>query len=383
MPSFEQLEMYFSSIDAAAPATSAQATWIAGAAEARELAAELSKNLAELKHYWSGPAANEYYAAMNAIIEFANGLADDMANMSAGLSSMASMAASIQPQALSIIAAARPHAYSRAAAIAPLTGLLQQLGGTYESDKGQYWHEPTQPPQRLPKASDDQDSTPSQVEVPDDVRPSPILGAIDDIGKYIGLAGQAWDAYQAFNEDRFPSGVTGSFPGGSFPGWDGGIGDGPSLPGGGGPGGIGGGDGPGGTGPGGWPNDPDYQPLPEPSQDLTDSPVHLAGAGPTNFSAGSPAVSLAVNNGGGMGSPGGGPMPMGMGMGAAGMASGSSKPSSTPSRPAGGSGGMFGPPMAGGRRNESQKDEEGVRTWLTEDELAWDSEPAPGGIVGK
>ena len=369
--SFEQLEAYFSEIDAGSPASSAESTWLQGAAEAQELAAELTRNVAQLKEYWTGPAANEYYAAMQAIIDLANGLASDMSNMATGLSQMAASAASIQPEALSIIAAARPHHWSRAAAIAPLTGLLNQLGGQYLSNKSQYWKDATEPSKQLPQAGGEQDSTPVTGDPGKDVSKSPILGTIDEIGKYIGLADQAWRAYQAFDADSFPSGVVGDFPsgGGDFPvGGGGGDVSGP-------------GDRPGG-GAYPAPDDPDYQPLPEPQQDMTESPVNLAGAGPAGI-PNNPAVSLAVNNGAAMSSPGGagGPMPMGMGMGAMGAAANSAR--SAPSGASGSRGGLFGAPMGGARRAPAKQDSEGVRTWLTEDELAWDSEPAPGGIVGR
>lgn len=364
MPSFEQLEMYFSSINASAPATSAQANWIAGAAEALQLAAELRKNLAELQNFWSGPAATEYTGAMNAIIEFAEGLAKDMTDMSTGLASMASMAASTQPQALAIINAARSNPYSRAAAIAPLTALLQALIAAYQSNKGSHWREPAEPPQKLPKSGGEGDSMPTQVDPPKDVGSAPILGDLADIGQFLQLASSA---YEAFNQDDFPSGVTGEFPVGSIPGYDGGISPGP------------------GTAPGGGPmpspNDPDYQPLPEPDTELTESPVNLAGVTPTGLSPGSPAVSLAVGGTNAMGAPGG-PMPMGMGMGAAGAAGAASRPTASPGRAAGAGGaGLFGAPMGAARRNEEQS-EDGERTWLTEDELAWDADDAPGGIVG-
>ena len=370
MPSFEQLAAYFQTLEPNGPMQSAQATWLAGSAEARELAAELQRNVATLKQYWSGPAATEYYAAMQAIIDFANGLSDDMSRMANGLRTMASMAASIKPTALGIVHAARPHHWTRAAAIAPLTALLNQLGQSYQANKSSQWKEPTPEPEHLPKAGNAEDSTPHQVERPKDNESSPILGIIEDIGKYIGLAGEAWNAYQAFNPDQFPSGVVGEFPVGEIPGGWNGPGD---LPGPGGGSGGGGGD---------YADDPDYQPLPEPSQDLSESPVELAGVSPAGMS-GSPAVSLGAGGATAMGNPGGGPMPMGMGMGAAGAASSGSKPTTAaPSRGSGG--GLFGAPMgAGARRGGSQKDDEGVRTWLTEDELAWDSEPAPSGIVGR
>lgn len=367
MPSFEQLEMYFSSINASGPATSAQANWIAGAAEALQLAAELRKNMTELQNFWSGPAATEYNGAMNAIIEFAEGLAQDMTDMSTGLASMASMAASTQPQALAIINAARSNPYSRAAAIAPLTALLQALGAAYQSNKSAHWREPSEPPQKLPKSGGEGDSMPTQVDPPKDVGPAPILGDLADIGQFLHLASSA---YEAFNQDDFPSGVTGEFPGGSFPGDPGGVGSGP--------GGIG-------TSPGGGPapgaDHPDYQPLPEPDTELTESPVNLAGVSPTGLSAGSPAVSLAVGGGNAMGAPGG-PMPMGMGMGAAGAAGTAARPAAASGARAAGGGGLFGAPMGGAARRNEEQSEDGVRTWLTEDELAWDADDAPGGIVG-
>ncbi|MGH8877593.1 MAG: WXG100 family type VII secretion target [Stackebrandtia sp.] len=360
--SFEQLEAYFSEIDSASPANSAQSNWTAGAAEARQLAAELRKNLDELLHYWSGPAATEYTKAMNAIIEYAEGLSDDMTEMGAGLSAMAGSAASIQPQAISIINSSRSNHYTRAAAIAPLNALLNQLGSSYQSNRSAHWREPKEPPQQLPKAGGEADSNPQQVEVPGDVRPSPILGDIADIGQYLNLASSA---YEAFDAEEFPSGVTGEFPVGDIPSYDG-------------PGG--------GTAPGGGPmpspDDPDYQPLPEPEPELTESPVHLAGAGPTGLSAGTPAVSLGATGGASMGAPGG-PMPMGMGMGAAGAASGSARPSAAPSKSGAGGAGLFGPAMGAGRRGEAQPDDEGVRTWLTEDELTFDADAAPSGVVGR
>ncbi|ADD40111.1 WXG100 family type VII secretion target [Stackebrandtia nassauensis] len=367
MPSFEQLEMYFSQIDAASPAASAQANWIAGAAEARQLAAELRKNVDELLQYWSGPAATEYNGAMNAIIEFADGLADDMTDMSTGLASMASTAASIQPQGLAIINAARSNPYSRAAAIAPLTALLTALGQAYQSNKGQYWREPKEAPQKLPKPGGEGDSTPTQTDVPPDVRPAPILGDLEDIGQFLQLASST---YEAFKEDDFPSGVTGEFP----------VNPGPGYPGGG--GGDGGGSYPGpGGGPLPGPDHPDYQPLPEPDTELTESPVSLAGATPTGLAGGTPAVSLGAGGGSAMGAPGGA-MPMAMGMGAAGAAGSAARPAASARGAGGAGGGLFAPPMGAARRNDSDEAPEGVRTWLTEDELAWDAEPAPTGVVG-
>jgi uncharacterized protein YukE len=371
--SFEQLRMYFSQIDAASPSTSAQANWLAGAAEAQELAAELTQNVAVLKEFWSGPAATEFYTAMDAIVEFATSLATDMLNMSNGLTSMAMMAATIQPQALSIIAAAQSNPYSRAAAIAPLNALLNQLGGSYLTDRGQYWKEPTQPPERLPKSGNDGTVTPTKPDKPQDVPSSPILGTIRDIAQAAGLI---QSAYEAFKPDDFPSGVTGDIPpgstvpGGTIPGWDGGDGGSGSDPG-------------SGTGPIS-PDDPDYQPLPEPTDDLTESPVELAGATPVMTGGPPPAVSLAVGGGAQMGSPGGAmPMMGGMGMGMAGAAA-NSAPKAAPARSTGGGGaGMMGAPMGAARRGGDDGEEEGVRTWLTEDELTWDTEPAPSGIVGK
>jgi uncharacterized protein YukE len=360
--SFEQLEAYFSELEPTGPASSAQSTWTAGAAEARQLGEELRQQVATLKEHWSGPAATEYYTAMQAIVDFALGLSDDMANMATGLASMASNAAAIQPQALSIIAAAQPHPWTRAAAIAPLTGLLNQLGGGYLSDSGTYWHEPTKEPQRLPKAGDDADTPDPQADRPDDVHSSPIFG---DIGKLAQYAQLASTAYQAFSPEKFPDGSGGDLPVGQLPG-DISTEPGPNLP-------VG-------TTPGmPSPNDPDYKPLPDKKPEMSESPVQLAGATPMT-AAGTPPVSLAVSGGSTMSSPGG-TMPMAaMGMGGMGSAGGAIK--TPPSRPggAGGGPGLFG--TGGGQRGGRGKDEEGVRTWLTEDELAWDADEAPDGVVG-
>lgn len=357
--SFEQLSMYFHEINPGPSATSAQANWMAGASEAQQLADELMKNVAELQTFWSGPAATEFYKAMNAIAEFARGLATDMTNMASGLSSMSTMAAAIKPQALAIIAAAQSNPYSRAAAIAPLNGLLNQLGGSYQTDRSTYWKEPTEPPEKLPKSGNESESNPRPIDDPGSVRPAQALDPLQQLREVLGMAEVAYDA---FNPDDFPSGVTGEVPGGhEIPGWNG-------------------------SGPLPSPDDPDYQPLPEPDVELTDPDAEpetsLASASPS-LATGTPAVSLAAGSSPGMGgSMGAVPMAGGMAMG---MGAGSSPARSAPASkggPTAAGGGMMAPGMMGGARRGEDEEESGHRTWLTEDEMAWDGEAAPSGVVG-
>lgn len=374
MPSFWQLEAYFQGINPAPSANSSQANWLAGAAEARQLADELIKNVEILRQFWTGPASDSYYRAMQAIIDFANSLSTDMTNMANGLSQMSMMASTIKPQALAIINAARSNPYSRAAAIAPLTALLNQLGGSYTSNRSSYWKEPSQAPEQLPKSGNEEESKPQEGKEAGKVSPVDWLDRLQDLrqivetGRYI---------YDAFNPDDFPSGVIGDIPGG------GGDLPGGGLPGGG-DGGVPGWDG---DGPLPDPDHPDYQPQPDTDPDLTDPnappETSLASAAPAGMVGPPPALSLATGGGPGMGG-GMGAVPMagmGMGMGAAGSAA-KSAPSSSPGRaPMGG--GMMGPGMMGAPRGGQQKDDEsGHRTWLTEDEMAWDGDAAPSGVVG-
>lgn len=380
MPSFWQLEAYFQGVNPGPPANSSQANWLASAAEARQLADELVKNVEILKQFWSGPAANAYYDAMRAIAEFAAALATDMTNMANGLSQMSMMASTIKPQALSIINAARHHSYTRAAAIAPLMGLLSQLSSSYTSNRGNYWKEPSQAPKQLPQAGNEKEAQPQEGREAGKVSPVDLLDGLQDlrkiteIGKYI---------YDAFNPDDFPSGVIGTVPGnGDLPGWP----NLPDLPGpGGGDGGIPGWDG---NGPLPDPDHPDYQPLPEPETELTDPnappETSLASAAPSGMVGPPPALSLATGAGPGMGG-GMGAVPMagmGMGMGAAGSGARSAPSSSPGGRPPGGmmGPGMMGAPMRGGQQ---QDEESGHHTWLTEDEMAWDGDAAPAAVVDR
>jgi len=363
MPSFYQLSAYFHGVQPSPPMTCAQSNWLAGAAEAQQLADELTKNIQILQNFWTGPAADEFYKAMNAIIEFARNLATEMTNMANGLMQMSTQASAIKPQALSIIAAAQSNPYSRAAAIAPLTALLTQLSSCYTSNKSSYWKEPSQAPAQLPKAGNEQESQPQDGGDPGKVNPVDWLDGLKDLREVIELGGYVYDA---FNPDEFPSGVIGDVPGsgglpgggGSIPGWDG-------------------------TGPLPNPDHPDYQPLPVPDPDLSDPDAppetSLASAAPTLGGA-PPPLALAAGTSPAMGSAMGGAMPMGMmGMGAASAAAPKSSPSTTSRPMAGGMmPGMMGAPM---RRGEEQE-ETGHRTWLTEDEMAWDGEPAPSGVVG-
>ncbi|GAA4907023.1 hypothetical protein LX16_3276 [Stackebrandtia albiflava] len=364
--SFGQLSAYFHGINPGPSATSAQSNWLAGAAEAQQLADELMKNVQILQQLWSGPAATQYYKAMNAIAEFAYNLANDMTNMANGLSSMSTQASSIKPQAIALINAARSNPYSRAAAIAPLTAMLNQLGGSYLQNRSTYWKEPSQAPAQLPKAGNETESQPQDVGDPGFIRPAEWLERLQDLREVVEMGEFIYDA---FNPDDFPSGVTGELPpphgvpggpGGGVPGWDG-------------------------TGPLPSPDHPDYQPLPVPDADLTDPDTEpetsLASAAPTVPGA-SPALSLATGGGPGMGG-GMGAVPMagmGVGMGAAG-ASARSAPAARPgTTPAGG---MFAPGMMGaGMRRGEEEEDSGHRTWLTEDDMAWDGEPAPSGVVG-
>ncbi len=378
MPSFWQLEAYFQGVNPAPSANSSQANWLSGAAEARQLAEELIRNVDILKQFWSGPAADSYYRAMQAIIDFAMSLSTDMTNMANGLSQMSMMASTIKPQALAIINAARSNPYSRAAAIAPLTALLHQLGGSYTSHRSSYWREPSRAPEQLPKAGNEQEAQPREGKEAGKVSPVDWLDRLQDLreivetGRYI---------YDAFNPDDFPSGVIGDVPG------NGGLPALPGLPGGpdGGNGGVPGWDG---NGPLPDPDHPDYQPLPEPETELTDPnappETSLASAAPAGMVGPPPALSLATGGGPGMGG-GMGAVPMagmGMGMGgAAGAAKAAPASASGGGRPMGG--GMMGPGMMGGMRGGQQKEEEsGHRTWLTEDEMAWDGDAAPSGVVG-
>ena len=369
MPSFWQLEAYFQGINPAPSANSSQANWLASAAEARQLAEELIKNVDILKQFWSGPAADSYFRAMQAIIDFAMSLSTDMTNMANGLSQMSMMASTIKPQALAIINSARHHSWTRAAAIAPLTALLNQLGSSYTSNRSNYWKEPSQAPEQLPQAGNEKEVDPQKGKEAGEIPPVDWLDRLQDLreivetGRYI---------YDAFNPDDFPSGVIGEMP--DFGG----------TPGDGGNGGVPGWDG---EGPLPDPDHPDYQPQPEPAPELSDPnappETSLASAAPAGMAGPPPAMSLATGGGPGMGG-GMGAVPMagmGMGMGAAGSAA-KAAPSSAASgaRPA--MGGMMAPGMMGGMRGQQNEEDSGHRTWLTEDEMAWDGDAAPSGVVG-
>ncbi|CAM3193826.1 WXG100 family type VII secretion target [Stackebrandtia soli] len=364
--SFQQLSVWFNAINAGPAATSAQANWVAGASEAQQLADELTRSMGQLQQFWTGPAATEFYNTMTKIIEYAQKLSIDMTSMGTGLAQMAATAQAIQPGALALIAAASSNPYSRAAAIAPLNAMINQLGGAYLQARSTHWKEPSSDPQRLPKPDNVSVDNPRVLDNPGTVDGTSLLDRINEVLKIIKAAA---NVYRAFKEADFVSNDS-DF---DLPPIDGALPP-PSIsP----PPGLGG---PGGGFPG---NNPDYQPVPLPDPSLiTPGETGLAGA-----PAGAPpAVSLAAGGPTPLSAPGGGgAMPMGMGgmgMGMAGGGGGSGPMSSAKGSPLSGNG-MFPGMMGAGSRGNKDEEDSGTHTWLTEDDMVWNGDAAPGGVVGK
>ena len=70
MYGFEQASSIWMSVQPSGPAASAQSNWMAAAAEARQLADELLKNVQTLLSYWKGPAATEFSKSMQTLAGF-------------------------------------------------------------------------------------------------------------------------------------------------------------------------------------------------------------------------------------------------------------------------------------------------------------------------
>ena len=362
MYGFEQASSIWMAVQPSAPAASAQSNWMAAAAEARQLADELMSNVQTLLSYWTGPAATEFSKSMQTLAGYAANLSTDMTNMATGLSQMAASAEAARAKAMVIIAT-HQHPKMRAIGAAKLNALMGTTGGQYNSAKSQYWKEPTQPPEKLPhknsnsgetmpKGIDSPGTIPSKRDVKDDFDLLDIIPAIAD-----GLG---------FTDTDGPTG--GDYDGGDFQ--PGPLPDG-SLP----------------------PDDPSYNPVPIPDTNLEEpDPIGggggMAPGGSTGLAGANPAVpttGLTGTGGAGMAPVGGGVGPMAGVMGAGGFAA----PRTGGAAPKGGSalgggGGLFGPPMMGaGAQRRGEDEESGVHTWLTEDDMAWDGDAAPGAVTGR
>ncbi|MEV0647872.1 hypothetical protein AB0I28_21655 [Phytomonospora sp. NPDC050363] len=366
MYGFEQASAIWMAVQPGVPAASAQSNWMAAAAEARQLADELLANLQTLLSYWQGPAATEFSKSMQTLAGFAGDLSADMTNMATGLSQMAAAAETARAKAMVIIAT-HQHPKMRAIGAAKLNALMGSTGGQYSTAKSKYWQEPTQPPEKLPhknsnngettpKGLDNAGSIPSKRDMKDDFDLLDIIPAIADGLGFTDTNGPGGNGGDLDNGDFDP----GPLPVGSLP-----------------------------------PDDPSYNPVPIPDTNLAEpDPITggvgggggtgLAGATPTTAI---PSTGLASTGGVGMAPVGGGAGPMAGVMGAGGFAprTGGAAPKSAPGMGGGsGAGGLFGPPMMGGGAGRRGEDEEnGVHTWLTEDEMAWDGEAAPGAVTGR
>ncbi|GIG67692.1 WXG100 family type VII secretion target [Phytomonospora endophytica] len=361
MYGFEQASSIWMSVQPSGPATSAQSNWMAAAAEARQLADELIKNVQTLLSYWKGPAATEFSKSMQTLAGFAADLSADMTNMAKGLSQMAASAEAARAKAMVIIAT-HQHPKMRAIGAAKLNALMGTTGGQYNSAKSQYWQEPTQPPEKLPhKNSNSGETTPQGLDNPGTI---PSKREMKDDFDLLDIIKPIADGL-GFGDTDGPGGGDGDLDGfdpGPLPNG--------SLP----------------------PDDPSYNPVPIPDTNLEEpDPIGGGGAGmnpvggSTGLAGATPAVPTTglATNGGGMAPVGGGVGPMAGVMGGGGFAprSGGGAPKTAG---VGGGGGLFGPPMmGGGAQRRGEEEESGVHTWLTEDEMAWDGDAAPGAVTGR
>jgi len=360
---FEQASAIWMAVQPSVPQASAQSNWMAAAAEARQLADELLKNVQTLLSYWQGPAATEFSKSMQTLAGFAADLSSDMTNMANGLSQMAATAEASRAQAMTIIATHQYPSYLRAAGAAQLNALMGTTGAQYNSAKSQYWQEPTQPPEKLPhKNGSTGETTPGGLDNPGTIPPKKdikddfdLLDIIKPIADGLGFSDTDGPGGGDGDLDNFNPGP---LPDGSLP-----------------------------------PDDPSYNPVPIPDTNLEEpDPIGGGGMTPVGGSTGLagatptvPTTGLATT-GGGMAPVGGGVPPMGGVMGAGGFAApraGGGAPKGAGAM-GGAGGGLFGPPMMGGGAGRRGEDEEsGVHTWLTEDEMAWDGDAAPGAVTGR
>lgn len=362
MYSFEAASAIWAAVQPGAPAASAQSNWMAAASEAQQLAAELLQNVATLRQYWSGEAAEAFDKSMHTLAGFATDLSEDMINMAKGLSQMAAAAEKNRAQAMIIIATHQDPRLRWRGAI-KLNQLMQQTGSEYQSAKNTYWKEPTQAPDKLPSKNKNNEGVrpdilqdPGKIDSKRDMSPS-----IPDLLKILPMLQDGF----GLNQNEFSPGSDGAndpISAGPLP-----VG---SLP----------------------ADDPSYKPVEIPDTNFTEpDPIH-AGSGPTGGLTGTtglagaapsiaPTTGLATN-GGAMGAPGGGMGGMGM-MGAAGMAPAAASSSRNAPRTGASQSGLFGPPMMGGAQKREEEEEAGVHTWLTEDDMAWDGDAAPSAVTGR